>query len=444
MTTIQLVSSESDSFQNPILETGADPWMVEHEGLYYYCFSDNKTSIYVTVASSPLDLARAEEVLVWRAKSGQPYSHQTWAPELYHLDGRWYIYFAASNGRNSTHRLYVLEADQPQGPYRFKGQISPATDRWAIDGTIIEHDDGERYFVWSGWDGRTNIQQNLYISRMLNPWTLASGTKAVLRSRRLRSKANAPHHLEVAVHAEEQGRYVLEIGYSCTANAMHQLAINDEMHIGIHYHTTAANNWQTHFETIELKKGRNILSFAPGIGCVEVREIRVKVRASDRVLISAPEHAWEKLGGPPFVNEGPSAIKRNGRLHVVYSASGSWTDDYQMGLLTFMGGDILDKKNWRKKPSPVFAKTAEVFGPGHASFIRFKEMDWIVYHSAKFSGAGWAREVRMQPFHWTQDDQPQFGVPRPTAERIRLASDSAYGRHEIASREEQISGKIIA
>jgi len=395
-------------FRNPIIETGADPWIIKQDEMYFYCFSDNKSSIYVSYASSPERLDEAQKILIWRAPPGRAYSHETWAPELHCLDGRWYVYFAASDGNNHTHRMYVLEADHPTGPYRFKGQISPPTDRWAIDGTLLLMDDGQRYFLWSGWDGNTNIQQNLYIARMLNPWTLVEQTVANPRLKPVRPKSTSFLNLEA--FAEEAGSYCLEVLYSCVHTAMQRLEVNGENHLGLHYTPTGAGNWQTHFEKIELMQGRNLLSFAEGIGKATIDKIIIRPLGHDRSLISTPEFAWEKLGGPPYINEGPQILKRKGRLHIVYSASGSWTDHYQLGLLTFQGGDLLDKRNWRKK-GPVFQGTDRVFGPGHASFIEFEERDWIVYHAAKHSGAGWNRHVRMQPFSWDDEGDPVFGSP---------------------------------
>jgi GH43 family beta-xylosidase len=393
-------------FSNPILETGADPWMIQHGDHYYYCGSDNASSIFISVARDPTRIGEAEPILVWKAPEGQPYSHQTWAPELFFLDDRWYIYFAASDGCNTTHRMFVLEAEQACGPYRFKGQISPPTDTWAIDGTVIEHDDGERYFVWSGWDGAANIQQNLYIAKMLNPWTLAcSGER--LTAQRVPDSASL---LTFDVSAEQKGDYVLEIAYEASSHAMLQLEINDSHHISLHFAVTGPHNVQTHFEKIQLNAGSNQLRFKSGIGDVSIKDVICKSPLADRRLLSTPEFAWEKMGGPCYVTEGPAALKRNGKLHIIYSASASWTDDYQLGRLTFMGGDILDSKNW-KKHGPVFQKTETVFGPGHASFIEFEGQDWIVYHSAKYSGAGWNREVRMQPFSWSESDEPEFGRP---------------------------------
>ena len=58
-----------------------------------------------------------------------------------YLQGKWYAYFAADDGDNIHHRLYVLEnasTDPMQGEWTFKGQINDSTNKWAIDGDV-EH-----------------------------------------------------------------------------------------------------------------------------------------------------------------------------------------------------------------------------------------------------------------------------------------------------------------
>jgi GH43 family beta-xylosidase len=202
---------------------------------------------------------------------------------------------------------------------------------------------------------------------------------------------------------------------------MQRLELNGEQHLSLHYTPTGSGNWQTHYENVALKQGRNILRLSEGIGKVSVSKVQVKPAGEDRSLISSPEFQWEKMGGPPYINEGPTVLKKDGRIHIVYSASGSWTDHYQLGLLTFQGGDILDKRNWKKK-GPVFESTDKVFGPGHASFIEYHGRDWIVYHAAKYSGAGWDRHVRMQPFSWDHEGDPVFGSPLSMAEQDELMS----------------------
>ena len=70
--------------------------------------------------------------------------------------------------------MYVLEnasADPMQGEWTFKGQITDETNKWAIDGDVIEHK-GKLYMIWSGWEGDANGKQEIYIAKLKNPWTV--------------------------------------------------------------------------------------------------------------------------------------------------------------------------------------------------------------------------------------------------------------------------------
>jgi Glycosyl hydrolases family 43 len=174
------------------------------------------------------------------------------------------------------------------------------------------------------------------------------------------------------------------------------------------------------------------------------------------VEISRPTEAWEQIGTPQ-VNEGPEVLVHGGKAHIVYSASGSWTDDYALGMLTAdLNGDLLDPKAWHKHPEPVFAKNGDVFGPGHASFTKSPDgkQDWIVYHAAKFSGGGWDRNVRIQPFGWNEDGTPSFGAPISTSEavampagekgRIRMEAEAAKLTGMTLLKDAKASGGVMA
>jgi GH43 family beta-xylosidase len=108
--------------------------------------------------------------------SGTDYSSEIWAPELHYLNGKWYIYVAASGGRNETHRMYVMESktEDPMDGFDFIGKINSPSDKWAIDGTVMRYK-GKMYFIWSGWEGDENIAQNLYIAEMHSPLRISSG-----------------------------------------------------------------------------------------------------------------------------------------------------------------------------------------------------------------------------------------------------------------------------
>ncbi|MGW0934162.1 family 43 glycosylhydrolase [Streptomyces sp. NPDC002666] len=131
--------------------------------------------------------------------------------------------------------------------------------------------------------------------------------------------------------------------------------------------------------------------------------------------ISTPGYGWEKSGAA--VNEGPEVLQRGGRTYLVYSASGCWTPDYKLGLLTLTGSDPLSASSWTKKTSPVFQRqdAAGVYGPGHNGFFTSPDgtESWIVYHAndAASDGCDNGRTARAQKFTWNADGTPNLGTP---------------------------------
>ena len=135
---------------------------------------------------------------------------------------------------------------------------------------------------------------------------------------------------------------------------------------------------------------------------------------SERVMLSTPEYAWEK-NGQPLINEGPTALYHGDKTFIVYSASGSWTDDYCLGMLTLTGEDPMDPASWKKSDSPVFEKRfGTCFGPGHASFTTAVDGSlWMVYHGNLQSGTGWeGRSIWIAPVTFDKDGNPDFGKPQ--------------------------------
>ncbi len=169
------------NFYNVIFQTGSDPWVYKHTDGYYYNVFTNASGIMIRRSKTITGLDAGERSLAWTPVKGSMYSSNVWAPEMHYLkdtDGKykWYIYFAADNGTNANHRMYVLEnaSENPMtGTWEFKGKITDSTDRWAIDGTVLEVN-GELYFIWSGWEETDGSFQNLYIAKMSNPWSISS------------------------------------------------------------------------------------------------------------------------------------------------------------------------------------------------------------------------------------------------------------------------------
>jgi GH43 family beta-xylosidase len=297
-------------FKNPLLMNGPDPWVAQ-KGKLYYVTHTTGNGLKLYVVSNMANLSTAAGKTVWTAPLAGMNSRDVWAPEIHFIDNAWYCYYAADDGDNANHRMWVLEnksADPLTGTWQDKGKLNLGDDKWAIDGTVFYQGD-QLYMIWSGWEDEPYKSQELYISRMSNPWT-----------------AEGP-----------------------------------------------------------------------------------------RVQISKPELSWEIVGGT--INEGPEILRREGKIFLIYSASGCWTDDYTLGMLSADDdADLMDPASWTKFSQPVFSKLPEgqVYGPGHCSFFTSEDgTDWIVYHANPQTGQGCGgdRSIRMQPFSWNDDGSPKFGKP---------------------------------
>jgi len=168
-------AGSAGTYTNPLLPSGPDPYSCYHEGYYYYTHTmGNRLDLWKT--KDLTDLRHAEHKTIYTPPAGTEWSRDLWAPEVMFLDGKWYAYYAADGGNNKGHRLYVLENASPDpmtGEWVFKGKITDATDKWAIDGDVFRYK-GRLYMVWSGWEGDENGEQDIYIARMKDPLTIES------------------------------------------------------------------------------------------------------------------------------------------------------------------------------------------------------------------------------------------------------------------------------
>lgn len=169
----QWVFAQSATFTNPLLPSGADPWAIYHDGYYYYMNSMGRRLV-IRKTRSLAALKTAQQKTIWTPPDQGAYSQDIWAPELHFIHKKWYVYFAADDGNNNNHRIYVLEnasADPMQGNWVFKGKVADPSDKWAIDASVFTYK-GRLYMIWSGWEGDENGQQNIYIAKMKDPWTI--------------------------------------------------------------------------------------------------------------------------------------------------------------------------------------------------------------------------------------------------------------------------------
>lgn len=138
-----------------------------------------------------------------------------------------------------------------------------------------------------------------------------------------------------------------------------------------------------------------------------------------QIMISKPEYPWETNGF--WVNEGPSVIKKNGKIFISYSASAT-DHNYCIGLLTAEAtSDLLNQSSWSKSPVPVFSTNYDdgIYGPGHNSFTISEDGkdDILVYHARDYREIEGDplydpnRHTRVQKLKWKADGTPDFGKP---------------------------------
>lgn len=134
-------------------------------------------------------------------------------------------------------------------------------------------------------------------------------------------------------------------------------------------------------------------------------------------IIARPDQEWERQGGRQIL-EGPEYLPGpKGELHLSYSGSACWSDDYAIGLLSApAGANPLDPKVWSKAPRPVLAKSPAhgVFAPGHNGFFTTPSGDhWIVYHAnpAADMKCTAKRAPRIRRVRFDTNGKPVFGDP---------------------------------
>ncbi|SFU91574.1 family 43 glycosylhydrolase [Pseudoduganella namucuonensis] len=165
-------------FGNPLVLKRADPHVTLHsDGYYYYtATAPEYDRIELRRVRSLNELGKAKAEVVWRKHASGPMSYHIWAPEMHHIDGKWYIYFTA--GRADAHwdiRLYVLEnsaANPLEGQWIERGQLKTGWESFSLDATTFALD-GKRYLSWTQVAPPPNEHgTNIYLAQMDTPLSI--------------------------------------------------------------------------------------------------------------------------------------------------------------------------------------------------------------------------------------------------------------------------------
>ena len=170
-----LPASAAPGFANPLVLQRADPHVTLHaDGYYYYTATVSEYDRIELRRTRDLnDLGTAEAKVVWRKHASGPMSSHIWAPELHHIDGKWYLYFTAGRADAPFDiRLYVLEnasANPLGGQWIERGQLKTGWESFALDATTFTVE-GRRYLAWTQRPPTAERHMTaVYIARMDTP-----------------------------------------------------------------------------------------------------------------------------------------------------------------------------------------------------------------------------------------------------------------------------------
>ena len=169
------------SFPNPFIEQRADPFILHHEGSYYFIASvPEYDRLEIRRADTLEGLRSAAPTVVWRKPDIGPMSQIIWAPELNYIEGTLVIYFDSSHTHALDdlgifkHRMFALtcnDADPLTGSWVEKGQVKTPFDTFALDATTFHHQD-KQWYLWAQKAPDITGNSNLYLAELENPWTL--------------------------------------------------------------------------------------------------------------------------------------------------------------------------------------------------------------------------------------------------------------------------------
>lgn len=306
-------------FQNPLSqENFSDPFITYDKvtGYYYFIASCqcNQLTVYRSKKVGDI-LTKGESKVVYECKGNGVYGPM-WAPEMYKIGNKWYIYTSCREQWDDNEFMYrkqlLILQSKTEDPFDgFEFGAKPDGTIFAIDPTSAVID-GKQYICYSEVDPH-GCGQILVIREMSDPLTLTSNLAVI-------AKATLP---------------------------------------------------------------------------------------------------WELLDGytgANAINEGAFFVVKDGRIFIIYSANGCWSDDYCLGVLEHLGGEICDANNWKKHEKPLFVKGNGIYGVGHAAFFASPDETelWCAYHCLLRSNPSVTKMDRhtcIQKIAFDETGYPVMGAP---------------------------------
>lgn len=130
----------------------------------------------------------------------------------------------------------------------------------------------------------------------------------------------------------------------------------------------------------------------------------------DPVLLTKPDYGW--ANNHVFVDEGPFALIREGKLFVTFS-SALVDETYVVGLMTAdTDADLMKSESWTKTNYPLLTSRSipGEYGPGHNAYVIDENGNvWNTYHARP--GVEGPRSSGLRRVHFDIDGYPILDLP---------------------------------
>lgn len=126
-----------------------DPFIMLYEGQYY---------AYGTLSENGIAVFVSDDLQNWSVPGGLALKKEDvwadrwfWAPEVYHVNGKFYMYYSADE------HICVATSNSPLGPFTQEVQKTMIADEKCIDNSLFIDDDGKPYLFFDRFNDGLNI-----------------------------------------------------------------------------------------------------------------------------------------------------------------------------------------------------------------------------------------------------------------------------------------------
>ena len=261
-----------------------DPFIMLHEDTYY---------AYGTNADNGIEVYTSDDLLVWEKvnelaldKKNTTEERWFWAPEVYYINGKFYMYFSANE------HIYVATSDSPLGPFKQVGDKPMFQGEKAIDHSLFI-DEGKPYLFFC----RFNDGNTIWVAEL-------EDDLMTLKEETLRQCLSVSQEWEKVWPRVNEGAFIVK-------------------HNGLFYMTYSANSYESQFY---------------GVGCATATDLMGEWEKYDNnPLLQNP-------GNLVGVGHSASFYDKEGKLRIVFHAHSSTSNIHPRAMyISTISFDSMDK-----------------------------------------------------------------------------------------------------